>query len=77
MTSRSEYRLLHRQDNADERLSGIGHRVGLVSDEQYAQVQEKYAAVDREIRRLDKTYIGPSEQLRQVMEVIYPCFTPA
>ena len=42
MTSRSEYRLLHRQDNADERLSAIGHRIGLVSDERFAAVQEKY-----------------------------------
>ena len=55
MTSRSEYRLLHRQDNADERLCAIGHRIGLVSDERLAQVQEKYAAVARELRRLDAT----------------------
>ncbi len=57
MTSRSEYRLLHRQDNADERLSAIGHEVGLVSDEQYHAVLEKYAAVDAEILRLKKNHV--------------------
>ncbi len=55
MTSRTEYRLLHRQDNADRRLAGIGRRVGLVSEERYKEVEEKYAAVDREIRRLEHT----------------------
>ena len=56
MTSRSEYRLLHRQDNADERLSAIGHRIGLVSDERFAAVQEKYRLVDAECTRLEKTH---------------------
>ncbi len=55
MTSRSEYRLLHRQDNADERLCAIGNRIGLVSDERLAHVREKYEAVAREMRRLDAT----------------------
>ena len=54
MTSRSEYRLLHRQDNADKRLCGIGLRIGLVSQERYDAVQEKYAEVEREIKRLEK-----------------------
>ena len=62
-TSRSEYRLLHRQDNADERLCGIGLRIGLISRERYDAVQEKYAAVNREIKRLEKTHIAPSEEL--------------
>ena len=59
MTSRTEYRLLHRQDNADRRLCPIGHAIGLVSDERMAAVEAKYAAVDREIKRL--THTGTAE----------------
>ena len=59
MTSRTEYRLLHRQDNADRRLCPIGHAIGLVSDERMAAVEEKYAAVDQEIKRL--THTGTAE----------------
>ena len=55
MTSRSEYRLLHRQDNADLRLSGIGYEIGLVSRERYDRVLAKYAAVEAEIERLKRT----------------------
>ena len=67
MTSRSEYRLLHRQDNADERLSAIGRRIGLVSDAQYAAVQEKYRAVAGEIRRLEATGIPESAALNALL----------
>ena len=54
MTSRSEYRLVHRQDNADIRLSAIGHAAGLVSEERHRAVLDKYAAVEQEIERLKK-----------------------
>ena len=67
MTSRSEYRLLHRQDNADRRLSHIGHAVGLVSDEEYKAVEEKYAAVEREIARLEGCGVPESEALNALL----------
>lgn len=56
MTSRSEYRLYLRQDNADKRLCAIGQDIGLVSDERLRRVEEKYAAVEREISRMKTTY---------------------
>ncbi|MCL2842192.1 MAG: tRNA uridine-5-carboxymethylaminomethyl(34) synthesis enzyme MnmG [Oscillospiraceae bacterium] len=68
MTSRTEYRLLHRQDNADQRLTAIGHRVGLVSDETFAAVEEKYVAVTAEIARLGATYLPPSQKLTAFLE---------
>ena len=58
MTSRSEYRLVLRQDNADQRLTAIGHRIGLVSAERLAAVEAKYQAVQREIKRLSRTGIA-------------------
>ena len=70
MTSRSEYRLLHRQDNADQRLSGIGLRIGLVSPERHRAVLDKYAAVDRELERLENTHIAPSEALNGTLEAL-------
>ena len=68
MTSRSEYRLLHRQDNADERLSPIGHRIGLISDERLAAVRAKYACVEKERGRLERVFIPPSEELNHLLE---------
>jgi tRNA uridine 5-carboxymethylaminomethyl modification enzyme len=62
MTSRSEYRLLLRQDNADERLTDIGRRVGLINDERYARFTEKRGLIEKEIRRMNKTVIAPSEE---------------
>ena len=67
MTSRSEYRLLHRQDNADERLSAIGREIGLVSEAQYAAVQEKYRQVAEEMARLEKTHIAPNDALNEML----------
>ena len=63
MTSRSEYRLLLRQDNADLRLTKRGHAIGLVSGDRLRAVEEKYAAVEREIKRLRHTGASPSPEL--------------
>ncbi len=67
MTSRSEYRLLHRQDNADQRLTAKGREIGLVSDERYRRVQEKYAAVDAELARLEGTHVAPTDALNAML----------
>ena len=67
MTSRSEYRLVLRQDNADQRLCPIGHRIGLVSDARLQAVEEKYAAVEREIRRLTHTGVAGSDALNTLL----------
>ena len=68
MTSRSEYRLLHRQDNADERLCPIAHACGLISDERMAAVEEKYKAVAAEIRRLESCGVAASVELNAFLE---------
>ena len=67
MTSRSEYRLINRQDNADQRLSAYGLRIGLVSPERHQSVLEKYAAVEEELDRLEHTHVPPSEELNQTL----------
>ena len=61
MTSRSEYRLLLRQDNADERLTPMGYRVGLISEERYRKFLNKMDMVDKEIKRLEATVIPPKD----------------
>ena len=68
MTSRSEYRLLHRQDNADQRLTHIGASIGLVSQERLRQVEEKYAQVRREIARLEGSGVPGSPALNAMLE---------
>ena len=67
MTSRSEYRLLHRQDNADQRLTAIGAAVGLVPQEQLRRVEKKYEAVRREMNRLESNGVPASEALNQML----------
>ena len=67
MTSRSEYRLLHRQDNADQRLTAIGANVGLIPPERLKAVEEKYAAVKREISRLEGSGIPGSAALNEML----------
>ena len=67
MTSRSEYRLILRQDNADRRLCPVGHRIGLVSAERLRAVEAKYEAVEREIRRLSHTGVAGSDALNELL----------
>ena len=67
MTSRSEYRLLHRQDNADQRLCAIGAAVGLVSQQRLQAVKEKYEAVRRECNRLESTGVAANPALNALL----------
>jgi len=68
MTSRSEYRLLLRQDNADLRLREIGHQVGLISDEQYEALLLKKSQIESEIERLKNTTIGANKKTQEFLE---------
>lgn len=68
MTSRAEYRLLLRQDNADLRLTEIGHSVGLISDERYARFLDKKEKIEKEIERLKTTNIKPKEKVNEFLE---------
>ncbi len=68
MTSRAEYRLLLRQDNADLRLMGIGHQIGLISDERFKELLNKEESIELEIKRLESTNIGASGTVQEFLE---------
>jgi tRNA uridine 5-carboxymethylaminomethyl modification enzyme len=67
MTSRSEYRLILRQDNADKRLTPLGYQIGLISEERYQAFCEKVQMIDKEIKRVKKTTISPSKELNELL----------
>ncbi len=68
MTSRAEYRLLLRQDNADLRLTPLGRKAGLIGDERFQKFQEKKELIEKEIERLNNSYLPPSEEVLKYLE---------
>ena len=68
MTSRAEYRLLLRQDNADLRLTEIGHEIGLISDERYKRFLTKKENIEKEVERLKKTVVKPTEKVNKILK---------
>ncbi len=70
MTSRSEYRLLLRQDNAEQRLTEIGHRVGLIDEKRYTGYLERKKMIEDEIQRLAKTTVAPSSEINSLLESV-------
>lgn len=67
MTSRAEYRLLLRQDNADMRLTGIGHEIGLIDDERYEKLIEKEKLIEEEVERMKKTTVGARAEVQELL----------